>query len=170
VKYVLLFVETEHFTSDMAAMSPSERQRAYDRVNEWFAAHADKLRGGSKLKAPETATERRSDNDDRQCPAAPRARDSCSREFGVCAGRVASERIRQCRVGQCRVGRGDANLVSKVVARSYAVTDDDDAAVGDAGLSEDQIFEIMVCAAIGAADRQYASGLTALTEAIGGRQ
>jgi hypothetical protein len=56
MKYVLLFVETEQFTSDMAVMSPSERERAYDRVNEWFANHADKLRGGSKLKAPETAT------------------------------------------------------------------------------------------------------------------
>jgi hypothetical protein len=33
VNYVLLFVETEQFTSDMAAMSPSERQRAQDRVN-----------------------------------------------------------------------------------------------------------------------------------------
>jgi hypothetical protein len=56
VKYVLLFVETEQFSSDMAAMSPSERQRAYDRVNEWFAEHADKLRAGNKLKAAETAT------------------------------------------------------------------------------------------------------------------
>ena len=34
---------------------PSESGR-YDRVNEWFATHADKLRGGSKLKSPETAT------------------------------------------------------------------------------------------------------------------
>ena len=56
MKYVLLFVETEQFTSDMAAMSPSERERAYDRVNEWFANHSDKLRGGSKLKSSETAT------------------------------------------------------------------------------------------------------------------
>ncbi len=56
MKYVLLFVETEQFTSDMANLSESERQRAYDRVNEWFADHANKLRGGSKLKAAETAT------------------------------------------------------------------------------------------------------------------
>lgn len=56
MKYVLLFVETEQFTSDMAAMSVPERQRAYERVNEWFAAHSDKLRGGSKLKSAETAT------------------------------------------------------------------------------------------------------------------
>jgi hypothetical protein len=56
VKYVLLFVDTEQFASDLAAMGPSERERAYDRVNQWFATHADKLRGGSKLKSPETAT------------------------------------------------------------------------------------------------------------------
>jgi hypothetical protein len=56
VKYVLLFVDTEQFASDLAAMSPSERERAYDRVNEWFATHAGKLRGGSKLQSPETAT------------------------------------------------------------------------------------------------------------------
>jgi hypothetical protein len=64
VKYVLLFVETEQFTSDMAAMSPTERERAYERVNEWFAAHADRLRGGRKLKAPETATTVRLDRGD----------------------------------------------------------------------------------------------------------
>jgi hypothetical protein len=56
VKYVFLFVETEQFASDFAAMGPSERERAYDRVNEWFANHADKLRGGNKLKSAETAT------------------------------------------------------------------------------------------------------------------
>jgi hypothetical protein len=56
VKYVLLFVETEQFTTDMAAMGEAERRRAYDRVNEWFAMNAGKLRGGSKLKGAETAT------------------------------------------------------------------------------------------------------------------
>ena len=56
MKYVLLFVDTEQFARDLTAMGPSERERAYDRVNEWFATHADKLRGGSKLKSPETAT------------------------------------------------------------------------------------------------------------------
>jgi hypothetical protein len=56
VKYVLLFVGTEQFNRDMAEMSSSERQRAYERVNQWFADHADKLRGGSKLTHPDTAT------------------------------------------------------------------------------------------------------------------
>jgi len=56
VKYVLLFVDTEKFANDLQAMGPAERERAYDRVGAWFADHADKLRGGSKLQSPETAT------------------------------------------------------------------------------------------------------------------
>ena len=62
-------------------------------------------------------------------------------------------------------------LIEKVAHRASAVTDEDVAAVRAAGLSEDQIFEIVVCAAIGQADRQYASARAALTEATeeGGR-
>lgn len=56
MKYVLLFVDTEQFASDLQAMGPAERERAYDRVGRWFAANADKIRGGSKLQAPQTAT------------------------------------------------------------------------------------------------------------------
>jgi hypothetical protein len=56
VKYVLLFVDTEQFANDLQAMSQAERERAYQRVEEWFANHAGKLRGGSKLRPPETAT------------------------------------------------------------------------------------------------------------------
>jgi hypothetical protein len=56
VKYVLLFVDTEEYSRALAAMSESERERAYDRVNEWITTHADKLRGGSKLQSPDTAT------------------------------------------------------------------------------------------------------------------
>ena len=57
-------------------------------------------------------------------------------------------------------------LVEKVANHAYRVTDDV-AAVRAAGLSEDQIFEIVVCAAIGQADRQYASALAALASATG---
>jgi hypothetical protein len=56
MKYVLLFVDTEQFASDLQAMGPAERERAYDRVQEWYADHAGKIRGGSKLRSPETAT------------------------------------------------------------------------------------------------------------------
>lgn len=56
MKYVLLFVETEEFAAELRAMDPAERARAFERVNEWFAAHADKIKGAQKLRAPETAT------------------------------------------------------------------------------------------------------------------
>jgi hypothetical protein len=56
MRYVLLFVDTEQFASDLAAMGPAERERAFNRANEWFATYADKMRGGSKLQSPETAT------------------------------------------------------------------------------------------------------------------
>jgi hypothetical protein len=62
MKYVLLFVDTEEFARDLESMGPSERERAYERVNEWFATHADKIRGGSKLQSPETATTVRLDS------------------------------------------------------------------------------------------------------------
>jgi alkylhydroperoxidase family enzyme len=53
-------------------------------------------------------------------------------------------------------------LIEKVAHHADTVTDDDVAAVRAAGLSEDQIFEIVVCAAIGQASRQYKNGLAAL--------
>jgi hypothetical protein len=56
VKYVLLFVDTEQFANDLQAMGPAERDRAYQRVEEWYANHAGAIRGGSKLQSPETAT------------------------------------------------------------------------------------------------------------------
>jgi hypothetical protein len=56
VKYVLLFVDTEQFANDLQAMGPAERERAYQRVEEWFADHAGNIRGGRKLRSPETAT------------------------------------------------------------------------------------------------------------------
>ena len=56
MKYVLLFVETEEFSRDLEAMGPADRDRAYQRVAEWMAANAGKIRGGNKLREPETAT------------------------------------------------------------------------------------------------------------------
>jgi hypothetical protein len=56
MKYVLLFVETEQFEKDLDAMSPAERDRAFALAGKWFADHADKIRGGSKLQGAHTAT------------------------------------------------------------------------------------------------------------------
>jgi hypothetical protein len=58
-------------------------------------------------------------------------------------------------------------LIEKVAHQAYSVTDRDVGAARSAGLSEDQIFEIVVCAAIGQADRQYNKALAVLAGATG---
>ena len=60
-------------------------------------------------------------------------------------------------------------LIQKVAHHADRVTDEDVAAVRAAGMSEDQIFEIVVCAAIGQASRQYQTALAALASAKGQR-
>jgi hypothetical protein len=56
VKYVLMFVDTEQFAADLAAMDDAERERAYGRVWQWFADNSDKVKGHAKLMPPQTAT------------------------------------------------------------------------------------------------------------------
>ncbi len=53
-------------------------------------------------------------------------------------------------------------LVDKVAESAHTVTEEDIAAVRAAGLSEDEVFEVVVCSAIGQASRQYDAALTAL--------
>jgi hypothetical protein len=56
-------------------------------------------------------------------------------------------------------------LISSVATRPAEVTEADFAAVAAAGYTEDQIFELVVCAAVGQSARLYESGLAALAEA-----
>jgi alkylhydroperoxidase family enzyme len=56
-------------------------------------------------------------------------------------------------------------LVRKVAEYAHGVTDADVAQVRASGLSEDQIFELVVCAAVGQATRQYEAALAALDAA-----
>jgi hypothetical protein len=58
-----------------------------------------------------------------------------------------------------------STLVDKVAKHAHRVTDQDVAAARVSGLSEDQVFEILVCAAVGQATRQYKSALAALKAA-----
>lgn len=58
-------------------------------------------------------------------------------------------------------------LVDKVARRPTSVTDADIAAATASGLSEDQVFELVVCAAVGEATRQYDTALAALAAAVG---
>jgi hypothetical protein len=57
-------------------------------------------------------------------------------------------------------------LLDKVATRSAQVTDADFATAIEAGFTDDQLFELVICAAIGQATRQYEAGLAALAEAI----
>lgn len=62
MRYVLLFVETEQFADELAALGPEDRARAFGLVDKWFADHADKIQGGSKLQDAHTATTVRLDH------------------------------------------------------------------------------------------------------------
>jgi signal transduction histidine kinase len=63
-----------------------------------------------------------------------------------------------------------AMLIEKVARHAYTVTDEDIAAARGSGLSEDQIFELVVCAAVGQATRQYDTALAALVEAMSDKE
>jgi hypothetical protein len=60
-----------------------------------------------------------------------------------------------------------ADLIGKVADRPAQVTERDLQAVKTSGLSEDQIFELVICAAVGRSARMYDAGLAALAEATG---
>ncbi|MEV3963802.1 hypothetical protein AB0M34_23415 [Nocardia sp. NPDC050193] len=59
-------------------------------------------------------------------------------------------------------------LIGKVVTRADQVTDADFDAAKAAGFSEDQLFELVVCAAVGRSARLYEAGLAALAAADAG--
>src|SRR5262245_48890038 len=58
-------------------------------------------------------------------------------------------------------------MVDKVAKHACQVADEDIASVRKAGFTEDQIYEFVVCAAIGQATRQYEAALAALEAATG---
>ena len=58
-----------------------------------------------------------------------------------------------------------ASLVDKVSRRAWTVSDEDVAATKRAGVSEDEIFELTVAAALGQATRQLDAALAVLDAA-----
>lgn len=60
-----------------------------------------------------------------------------------------------------------AVLADKAARNAASVSNGDIAATRASGLSEDQIFEIVACAAIGQANRQYDAALAAPNTATG---
>ncbi|WP_430332885.1 hypothetical protein [Rhodococcus sp. ACT016] len=78
---------------------------------------------------------------------------------------TASTELRRAAFGNRDLGEPVRTLIDKVAFAAHTVTDEDVAAVRAAGLGEDQIFEVVVCAAVGQASRQYANALAALAVA-----
>jgi hypothetical protein len=60
------------------------------------------------------------------------------------------------------VDEGARPLIDKVARHAWKVTDDDVAAAKAAGVREDEIFELTVCAALGQATRQLDAALAVL--------
>jgi alkylhydroperoxidase family enzyme len=77
----------------------------------------------------------------------------------------ASQAQRRVAFNNTGLGEPLSTLIDKVARHAYRVTDEDIASARASGLSEDQIFEIVVCAAIGQATRQYDTALAALEAA-----
>lgn len=77
----------------------------------------------------------------------------------------ASHAQRRAAFDNAEIGEPLSTLIQKVAKHADKVTDEDIAAARASGLSEDQIFEIAVCAAIGQATRQYDTAFAALEAA-----
>jgi alkylhydroperoxidase family enzyme len=58
-----------------------------------------------------------------------------------------------------------STLIDKVARHAHKITDEDIAGARASGLNEDQLFEVVVCAAIGQATRQYETAIAALKAA-----
>jgi alkylhydroperoxidase family enzyme len=78
----------------------------------------------------------------------------------------ASRAERRAAFDNARLAEPLRTLIDKVARHPTRVTNEDVAAVKASGLSEDQIFELVICAAIGQATRQYETALEALAEAM----
>lgn len=59
-----------------------------------------------------------------------------------------------------------ADLLRKVMMSAHRVTDDDVDSARRSGASEDEIFELVVAAAVGQSTRDYDAALAALNEAV----
>jgi alkylhydroperoxidase family enzyme len=83
------------------------------------------------------------------------------------SGGTAPPQMRQAAFDDAGLDGALQHLVDQVAHHANDVTDADFEAARTQGLSEDQIFEIVVCAAVGQANRQYTRALAALAAATG---
>jgi hypothetical protein len=80
------------------------------------------------------------------------------------AGRTSAEQRAQA-FGNADMPPPLGMLISKIATRPAQVTDADFAAAKTAGFTEDQLFELVIAAAVGQSARLYEAGLAALAEA-----
>jgi hypothetical protein len=77
---------------------------------------------------------------------------------------VATTTQRQAAFDNANLSEPFMSMIDKVAKYAYKVTDKDIESVKASGITEDQIFELAICAAVGQASRQYDSALAALKE------
>ena len=82
----------------------------------------------------------------------------------------ASRAARRAAFENTGLGEPLRTLIDKVARQPTRIADEEIAAVLASGEGEDQLFELVVCAAIGAATRQYEAALLALEEALIGQK
>jgi hypothetical protein len=81
---------------------------------------------------------------------------------------TASRTQRRAAFDNAAVGAPWSTLIQKTAVQSCRTTDEDISGARSGGLSEDQIFELVVCAAVGQATRQHDAALAALAAAAEG--
>ena len=77
---------------------------------------------------------------------------------------VASHAHRRAAFDNAGLAKPVGALIDKIVNCAYKISDEDFDTVKKSGLSEDQIFELVVCAAVVQATRQYNQALKILVE------
>lgn len=75
---------------------------------------------------------------------------------------TASHTLRRAAFDNTGLAEPLSTVIDKLTKQAHEITDADIAAARAADLSEDQVFEIAVCAATGQATRQYETALAAL--------
>lgn len=78
---------------------------------------------------------------------------------------TASQAVRKAAATNQGVDATRAAFVATVTKWAYKVTDEDVAALKTAGVAEDEIFELAVCAALGESGRQLDAAMAALDAA-----
>ena len=84
-------------------------------------------------------------------------------------GRASPEQ-RACAFSDAGLSAPLSTLIGKVFMSPTQITEADFAAARAAGFTEDEVFELVICAAVGQSARLYDAGLAALADAVAGEE